>query len=75
MKASDYYVHVKRAGPLHLKWEWRILQRSKEIGVGLYGRGFATAEAARRNGEVALKKFLADPSLVRSDRNEKPDRR
>ena len=61
---SDYYVHVKRAGHSRNKWEWRILQRSKEIGIGLYGRGYATAEAARINGQIALEKFLADPALV-----------
>jgi hypothetical protein len=65
---SDYYVHVKREGRARNKWEWRILRRSKEIGVGLYGRGFATAEAARLHGEVALKKFLAGPALVPGER-------
>jgi len=57
---SDYYVHVKRTGPFQSKWEWRILRRSKEIDVGIYGKGFATETAARRHGAVALKKLLAD---------------
>ena len=57
---SDYYVHVKRTGPFQSKWEWRILRRSKEIDVGIYGKGFATEEAARRQGEAALEKLLAD---------------
>ena len=35
----DYYVHVKRAGYTRNKWEWRILQRSKENGIEPYGRG------------------------------------
>jgi hypothetical protein len=61
---SDYYVHVKRAGHSQTHWEWRILQRSKQIGIGLYGKGFVTADAARRSGEAALKKFLADPALI-----------
>jgi len=57
---SDYYVHVKRTGPFQSKWEWRILRRSKEIDVGLFGKGFATEAEARRHGAVALTKFLAD---------------
>jgi len=69
---SDYYVHIKRMGNLRSEWEWRILQRSKEIGVGLYGRGFATAEAARRNGESTLEKFLADLALVRASTGNRP---
>jgi hypothetical protein len=64
MSKTDYYVHIKRTGPFQSKWEWRILRRSKEIDVGIYARGFATAEAARRSGEIALKKLLANPALV-----------
>ena len=65
-------MHIKRTGNLRSEWEWRILQRSKEIGVGLYGRGFATAEAARRNGESALEKFLADLALGRASTGNRP---
>jgi len=57
---SDYCVHVKRTGPFQSDWEWRILRRSKQIDVGIYGKAFATEAAARRQGEIALKKFLAD---------------
>jgi hypothetical protein len=71
---SDYYVHVKRAGHTRKQWEWRILQRSKEIGVGLYGRGFATAEAARASGERALEKFLANLAFIPSKSEKQTDR-
>jgi hypothetical protein len=64
MTKSDFYVHVKRTGPFQSRWQWVILRRSKEIDIGIYGKGFATAEAARRNGEVALEKFLAERAPV-----------
>ena len=58
---SDYIVSVKRTQNCLSQWEWRILQRSKDFGVGLYGvgTGFSTEGAARSNGEVALQKVLA----------------
>jgi hypothetical protein len=37
-----------------------MLRRSKQIGVGLYGKGFATEADARGQDEIALKKLLAD---------------
>ena len=58
---SDYYLHVERTRNCISQWEWRILQRSR--GIGRCGTGFTTEEAARRYGEVALEKFLADPAL------------
>ena len=65
---SDYYVHIKRmSAPFRFKWEWRILRRSKDIDVGIYGAGFSTPEGARRSGKVALEKFLSDPPLVPSN--------
>ena len=68
MSKSDYYVHIKRmSAPFQFKWEWRILRRSKDIDVGIYGAGFSTPEGARRSGKVALEKFLADPPLVPSN--------
>jgi len=38
---SDYYVHVKRTGHFRhsrSRWEWRILRRSKQIGIGFMAR-------------------------------------
>jgi len=66
---SDYYVHVKRTGPSQSQWEWRILRRSKEIDIGIYGRGFATEADAQRYGAIALKKFLT--GLEKSNRTAK----
>jgi hypothetical protein len=58
---GDYYLSIRRTGVFHSEWEWRILRRSRLVGPRLGGRGFATTEsAARSQGRIALKKFLAD---------------
>src|SRR5215467_10423695 len=62
---SDYHLHVERTRNCLSQWEWRILQRSR--GIGRCGTGFTTEEAARRYGEIALQKFIADPALVPSN--------
>jgi hypothetical protein len=65
---SEYYLNIQRTGNCSSQWEWRILQRSRSIGI--CGTGFTTEEAARCYGEVALEKFLAHPGIVLSNAGE-----
>jgi hypothetical protein len=56
-RMGDYYVSVKKKGHSS-EWTWRILRRSRPLGVRLYGDGFRTAYAARKAGGRELAELL-----------------
>jgi hypothetical protein len=53
---TDYLVIVRQRAPS--SWGWRILRRSKPLGVKLAADGFESSEAAKRAGEKVLKELL-----------------
>jgi hypothetical protein len=53
---DDYLVIVRQRAPS--SWGWRILRRSKPLGVKLADDGFESSEAAKRAGEKVLKELL-----------------
>ena len=53
---DDYLVIVRQRAPA--SWGWRILRRSKPLGVKLTDDGFESSEAAKHAGEEALKELL-----------------
>ena len=66
---GDYYVTVGRKG-LSAYWNWRILRRSRPLGVKLRGSGgYRSESSARAAGARALSDFLRalakDPEIDR----------
>jgi hypothetical protein len=61
-----YYIRATRETAYPPSWRWRIMQRGKPMGVQIEGGGFATYEAARLAGKLALEDFLERLVLEKS---------
>jgi hypothetical protein len=53
----SYYIMATRETAYPPSWRWRIVRRGKPMGVQIEGGGFATYEAARLAGKLALEDF------------------
>jgi hypothetical protein len=60
-----YSVSVKRVGDAN-HWMWEI-QRTPPLGIRIHGENFRSAQAAKLEGEKALRE------LLKSISNERPD--
>jgi hypothetical protein len=56
----DYFVIIKRSGPpwARTSWTWEIRNRSEPFGIKCRGDKYASPQAAKAAGEMALKEIL-----------------
>jgi hypothetical protein len=56
--SSNYFVIAKLCGRPKILWTWKILRRSKSLGVKYCGDEFKEAQTAKLAGEKALRELL-----------------
>jgi hypothetical protein len=56
----DYFVIIKRSGLrwARTSWTWEIRNRSEPFGIKCRGDKYASPQAAKAAGEMALKEIL-----------------